>query len=141
MSYVGHSGDVSHTSGMCTLPINIINAKIYLIIWVWYLTMIIIILLHLLCHLMVLLAPYLRQAFLQRRAKNTPSNHIKRLIKRCSYGDYILLMTLANNLDSTQFNCLISQICESNINNIYPRVGKNIIDFISTLLIKWIFCS
>ena len=39
MNYIRPSGKLVHVSGICTLPINILNEKIYLIIWFWYLLM------------------------------------------------------------------------------------------------------
>ena len=113
MSFFGNSGEVQNASGMCNLPINIINEKIYLIIWVWFLMMIIVTVLVMLAQLCLLLAPYLRQLTLQRSSKSTPAHHIKRLVRRCSYGDYILLQFLEKNLDSSQFDALLSNICDS----------------------------
>ena len=113
MSFFGNSGEVQNASGMCNLPITIINEKIYLIIWVWFLVMIIVTVLVMLAQLCLLLAPYLRQLTLQRSSKSTPTHHIKRLVRRLSYGDYVLLQFLEKNLDSSQFDALLSNICES----------------------------
>ena len=113
MNFIGNSGEPTLVSGVCNLPINIINEKIYLLIWVWYIIMIIASVLVLLAQLCLLLAPYLRQVTLQRMSKSTPSHQVKRLIRRCSYGDYILLQFLAKNLDSSQFDALLSNICDS----------------------------
>ena len=116
MNYIGPSGEPVQEHGMCTLPINILNEKIYLLIWIWYLIMIIISVFSLLHELVLLLAPYLRQLTLQRNSKNIPAVQIRRMIRRCSYGDFILLQILAKNLDSTQFNALISHLCDAEIN-------------------------
>ena len=116
MNYVGPTGEIVQETGICTLPINILNEKIYLIIWVWYLLMIIISVFSLLHQLILLLAPYLRQLTLQRSSKTIPANQIRRLIRRYTYGDFILLQILAINLDSTQFNALISHLCDAEIN-------------------------
>ena len=120
MNYHGPSGDVTHVSGLCTLPINIVNEKIYLIIWIWYITMIILTVISLLAQILVLLAPYLRQVFLQREVKQVPPTLMRRLIRHSSYGDYILLTILAKNLDTTQFSALISHLCD-NISLVSPR--------------------
>ena len=42
-----------------------------------------------------------------------PGHQVKRLIRRCSYGDYILLQFLAKNLDSSQFDALLFNISYS----------------------------
>ena len=70
MNYVGPTGEIQATSGMCTLPINIVNEKIYLIIWLWYLIMIIATIFRLVWDLTILLMPYLRQVNLHRSCKS-----------------------------------------------------------------------
>jgi len=124
MNYHGPSGDVTHVSGLCTLPINIVNEKIYLVIWVWYITMIILTVLLLLGKILLLLSPYLRQVFIQREAKQVPGTLLRRLIRHSSYGDYILLSILAKNLDTTQFSALISHLCD-NISLVSSRAQIN----------------
>merc|ERR1712126_482567 len=79
MNYMGPTGEPVQVSGMCTLPINIVNEKIYLIIWIWYILMIIISVI-------------------------------------CLLHQLTLLQILAQNLDSTQFNALISHLCDAEIN-------------------------
>ena len=136
MNYMGPSGEPQATSGMCTLPINIVNEKIYLIIWLWYLILIIVTIFSLLWNLTLFMAPYLRQLNLNKSCQSIPAHQvslisnnlivllptwliihfrlqIKGLIRRCSYGDYILLRTLADNIDSTQYNALVKNLCES----------------------------
>merc|ERR1719300_469055 len=98
--------------------------KIYLIIWIWYITMIILTVISLLAQILVLLAPYLRQVFLQREVKQVPPTLMRRLIRHSSYGDYILLTILAKNLDTTQFSALISHPCD-NISLVSPRAQIN----------------
>jgi len=116
MNYIGPSGEPVQVSGMCTLPINILNEKIYLIIWIWYLLMIIMSVISLLYQLSFLIAPYLRQLSLQKNSNNIPFNQIRRLVRRCTYGDFILLEILANNLDSSQFKALLSHLCDAEFN-------------------------
>ena len=76
MNYMGPTGEVQASSGMCTLPINIVNEKIYLIIWLWYLIMIIVTIFSLVWNITLLLAPYLRQLNLNRSCKNIPAHQV-----------------------------------------------------------------
>ena len=74
MIYIGPSGDPVNNSGMCTLPINIINEKIYLVLWVWFLVITCVSILSLLHQACLLLLPSLRQMQLQRKSKVTPEH-------------------------------------------------------------------
>ena len=64
MIYIGPSGDPVNNSGMCTLPVNIINEKIYLIMWIWLLVLTVVTILSLLHQCLMLLLPSLRQIHL-----------------------------------------------------------------------------
>ena len=76
MNYMGPTGEPQASSGMCTLPINIVNEKIYLIIWLWYLLMIIVTIFCLLCNITLFMAPYLRQLNLNRSCKNISAHQV-----------------------------------------------------------------
>ena len=58
-------------SGLCTLPINILNEKIYFILWVWYILLIIISVSLLIWEFFHILFPKLRLATLSRRIQRT----------------------------------------------------------------------
>ena len=77
MNYFGPSGNVQNVNGMCNLPINILNEKIYLIVWVWYLFMIIITVFYIIGQIMVLITPYLRQLIIQRDCKRIHGHQVK----------------------------------------------------------------
>ena len=134
MNYIGPSGEPVQVSGMCTLPINILNEKIYLIIWIWYLLMIIMSVISLLYQLSFLIAPYLRQLSLQKNSNNIPFNQIRRLVRRCTYGDFILLEILANNLDSSQFKALLSHLCDAEFNYRLTLPEHQVIIFLNAFL-------
>ena len=77
MSFFGNSGEVQNASGICNLPINIINEKIYLTIWVWFLVMIVATVLVMLGQLCILVAPYLRYILLQKATKSKSPAQLK----------------------------------------------------------------
>ena len=77
MSYIGPSGTLVNNSGMCTLPINIINEKIYLVLWVWFIVVACVSVASLLFQSLLLLLPSLRQMQLQRQSKITPQHLVR----------------------------------------------------------------
>eukprot|EP00092_Neocalanus_flemingeri_P040662 GFUD01044273.1.p1 GENE.GFUD01044273.1~~GFUD01044273.1.p1 ORF type:complete len:385 (+),score=46.26 GFUD01044273.1:90-1244(+) len=113
MVYFGPSGDPVNNSGMCTLPINIINEKIYLVMWVWYLVLILVTILCLLHQSLLLLLPSLRQIHIQRRSQITPDHLVRSVANRSTYGDSVLLQLIASNTDSAQFTALLAHLSDS----------------------------
>jgi len=113
MIFIGPSGDPVNNSGMCTLPINIINEKIYLVMWVWFLVLTAATILSLLHQSLLLLLPSLRQIHLQRRSQVTPDHLVRSVANRATYGDTVLLQLVASNTDSAQFTALLAHLSDS----------------------------
>jgi len=107
MDTFGVTSSVTKASGMCTLPVNIVNEKIYLILWFAFLA-----------HTIVSLLQLIRQAALlmvSLRSCLTPGltssltspRQVRQLLVRGSYGDTVLLQLIAANCDSAQFAALV----------------------------------
>jgi len=110
MVYIGPSGNPVNNSGMCTLPINIINEKLYLIVWAWCMFLTAVSLFTLFFQFLYLLLPTLRLVQLQRLAPTTPHQYVKTVASRASYGDMILLQMIAENVDTSQFSALLDHL-------------------------------
>jgi len=110
MNYHGVSGNIVSNSGMCTLPINIINEKIYLVLWVCYISMICLSTLSLLYQSLFLISSSIRKLDIQTRSRNTPHHLVRSLVTHSSYGDLVLLQLISNNTDDAQFTALLEQL-------------------------------
>jgi len=107
MDLFGLSNSLSKVSGMCTLPVNIVNEKIYLILWFAFLAHTIVSLLQLIRQaslLMVSLRPCLTPGL---TSSLTSPRQVRQLLVRGSYGDTVLLQLIAANCDSAQFAALV----------------------------------
>jgi len=120
MSFVGPSGNVVNNSGLCTLPINILNEKMYLVLWVWFLLITTITCLSFLLWLLLLVSPSFRQMQLQRLSPSSPT-HTARSVANQSFGDFVLLALIANNVDSATLKALYEQLSDDTI---APRLRK-----------------
>jgi len=114
MAYIGPSGEVVNNSGMCTLPVNIINEKIYLTLWIWFIFLVVVSLFCLALQFMLLLFPCVRRhVLLQCNATTTPGN-LQDVAKYLNYGDAVLLQLIGKNIDSVQFKALLCHISDAN---------------------------
>jgi len=112
MTYVGPSGNFVNNSGLCTLPINIINEKIYMTLWFWFLLVTILSVLVLVYEFLKWMLPTMRHMKIQRLSPSSSSVLVKNVVDKCSYGDVVLLDLIANNVDSVQFETLLSNLDE-----------------------------
>jgi len=113
MTYYGAGGNIVNNSGMCTLPINIINEKIYLVLWMWFICLSCISILSLLYQSILLLSPSCRQVVIQCLSRTTPQYLVRSVVRQSSYGDLVLLQLIANNTDSAQFTALLQYLSDA----------------------------
>jgi len=110
MSYIGVSGDIVNNSGMCTLPINIINEKIYLVLWLWFTCLACISTLSLVYQSILLLFPSTRKIEIQIRSRSSQRHQVGWVIDQSTYGDVVLLQLISNNTDPAQFTALLDHL-------------------------------
>ena len=121
MELFGVSGSNKRVSGMCTLPINIVNEKVYMVLWFWFLLATLVAAVQLVRQLLLLasslrslLSPGLsstlsspRQVLLHSSPSPLTTSQVQQLVTRGSYGDTVLLQLVAANTDSSQFAELV----------------------------------
>jgi len=111
MDLFGVSNSLSKVSGMCTLPVNIVNEKIYLILWFAFLAHTILSMLQLLRQAALLMVVSLRSGLTPGLTSSlTSPRQVRQLLVRGSYGDTVLLQLIAANCDSAQFAALVQQL-------------------------------
>jgi len=116
----GPSGTIQVHDGLCVLPLNIINEKIYVAMWLWFVVLSSITGLFLLYRLATIVGPGIRIALLQARTARGPSprgpemrQKIEDLIEaphlnyRQRLGDFFLLYLVAKNVDEVSMKELI----------------------------------
>jgi len=110
MNHFGPSGNLMPQHGLCTLPVNVINEKIYLVLWVWFILLAISSLLHFAYSFFNYLLPTLRQFRLRVFCPSLHPALFRSLFRSLSYGDIVLLRLIAKNCDTAQFTALLSNL-------------------------------
>jgi len=108
----GPSGTVELKDGLCILAINIINEKIYIFLWFWFLTVTCWTGVHLMLRVVSIAFKNFRLFILASRAKANKKSDLKTVVRQCSYGDFFLLMQLAKHFEPAIFHEFIIDLRE-----------------------------
>ncbi|GFT25460.1 innexin inx2 [Nephila pilipes] len=106
----GSSGDVQRHDAMCILPINIINEKIYVGLWFWFIILAVLSALILVYHIVVYLWPQSRFFILKSRARLTRPDYLDIALRKCTLSDWFVLDLLSKNLDDRNYRDLITDL-------------------------------
>merc|ERR1712095_114556 len=99
----GPSGTVEKFDGLCVLPLNIINEKIYVFLWFWFIILTVVTGEQLVYRLIVMFASGLRVMLLKARARLAPRHQVETICNRHGMGDWFLLYQLGKNIDPLIF--------------------------------------
>lgn len=99
----GSSGDVQKYDAMCILPINIINEKIYVFLWFWFVFLAIASGFMIIYRAVIVFYPNARYQVLVARARLASSKDIHTICTESDLGDWFLVDLLSKNLDSVAY--------------------------------------
>ena len=112
----GPSGTIERHDGLCVLPLNIINEKIYIFLWFWFILMASITGVFLLYRLAVIFSNGIRAAMIQARTGRVGRDKIADLLSEpgLNYfqqlGDFFLLYLIAKNMDEVSMKELVNEL-------------------------------
>lgn len=106
----GPSGGVQKFDGLCILPVNILNEKLYAIIWFWFVILAIISMLSLIRHLFMIFCPWVRTFILPFGFSNTYKEDLNLVRSEGQIGDWFVLQQLRKNMDSLIFKEFIEEL-------------------------------
>ncbi|XP_069172633.1 innexin inx2-like [Procambarus clarkii] len=105
----GPSGTIMRHDALCVLPLNILNQKIFVFLWFWFVTVAVISTLGLVYRLATF-TPTVRHMLLRSRSRLASSEKVKAISQRCYIGDWFLLYMIAKNMDPFTFKDFINDI-------------------------------
>ncbi|XP_064457652.1 innexin inx1-like isoform X3 [Ornithodoros turicata] len=95
----GTSGDIQRHDALCLLPLNVVNEKIYIFIWFWFIVLVVLSSVVFLMRSLVLAVPRLRFYFLKNRCPLVEPADLEVLTRTANAGDWFLFYMLAKNID------------------------------------------
>ncbi|XP_022214581.2 innexin inx6 [Drosophila obscura] len=110
MFVYGPSGSPSVLDILCVLPLNILNEKIFAVLYVWFLFIALLSGLNMLYRLILVCCCQLRLQLLRTHLRGMPKSHIREVLSTTGYGDWFVLMGVSINVNPTLFRELIEQL-------------------------------
>lgn len=87
----GASGDVQRHDALCILPLNIVNEKIYIFLWFWFVFLAVISAVILIYRLAIIFYPELRYVTIRSRAQLSDRHSLRIVLTACELGDWFLV--------------------------------------------------
>lgn len=123
----GPSANIETIDGLCILPLNIVNEKIYIFIWFWFLILGALTGAVILFRLIIIACPPVRVYLLSLRFKLGSLDHLHTIVRKFSIGDWflgecksescslsnrfdVLVYMLGQNIDSVIYQELIQDL-------------------------------
>jgi len=122
----GSSGDVQKHDALCILPLNIVNEKIYIFLWFWFVFLAIISGIILIYRFVIIFFPHLRYVTLRSRARLTDRNHLRLVMEVAKIGDWFLLYLLCKNMDGQHYRELMQEYSKEIVED---GSGKSLLKF------------
>lgn len=103
----GKSGELEKHDAICVLPLNVVNEKIYIFLWFWFVILCLLTALVLIFRVVIFSCHRMRIFLLHVRFRMIPRDQISDLVRRTEIGDWFLFYMLAQNVDSLIFKEII----------------------------------
>jgi hypothetical protein len=106
----GPSGTVQKFDGLCVLPLNIVNEKIYVFLWFWFILLTVLTGLCIIYRAAIVMSPSLRLYLLRARSRLSSQKDVQVIADKFQLGDWFILYQLGKNIDPLIFKELISSL-------------------------------
>ena len=108
----GSSGTIMKLDALCVLGLNIINEKIYITLWFWFVFLALATSLYTVYVVAIISMPGLRRNLVIRKAIGSNKDLARHLVEKANIGDWFLIFLISRNLDSIMYNIFIQEISE-----------------------------
>ncbi|XP_066993425.2 innexin inx3 [Anabrus simplex] len=108
----GPSGTIQRHDYLCVLATNIINEKIFYILWFWFIILAVLSALAVLYSTAIILFPAVRKWLLQYRFKLTASRSTTTIVNNTQVGDFCFLHMLGRNINANIFKGILEDLSD-----------------------------
>ncbi|XP_049821531.1 innexin shaking-B isoform X2 [Aethina tumida] len=106
----GVSGDWERHDCLCILPLNVVNEKIYVFLWFWFIILAVLTFFTVIYRIVIIFSPRMRVYLLRMRYRLVRKDAIDLLVRRSKMGDWFLFYMLGENVDSVIFRDVMQEL-------------------------------
>ncbi|XP_022919622.2 innexin shaking-B isoform X1 [Onthophagus taurus] len=106
----GVSGEIERHDAICILPLNVVNEKIYVFLWFWFIILACLSAGILVYRTIIILSPRMRVYLLRFRFRLIRKEDLDLIVKKGKMGDWFLFVMLGENVDSIIFRDVIHEL-------------------------------
>lgn len=110
MFFYGPSGTPNVLDILCVLPLNILNEKLFALLYVWFLFIAMLAAINMLYRMFLICCPELRLQLLRTHLRGMPKSHVRQVLANAGYGDWFVLMNVSINVNPTLFRDLLEKL-------------------------------
>ncbi|KAJ3643044.1 hypothetical protein Zmor_025782 [Zophobas morio] len=105
----GASGTIQKHDALCVLALNILNEKIYIFLWFWFIILAVFSGLAMVYSAAVVLLPSTREMILKRKYRFGAPNAVDTIVRKTQVGDFLLLHLLGQNMNVMVFGEILDE--------------------------------
>lgn len=110
--HIGPSGSIVRNDAFCILPLNILNEKIFIMQWFWFILLAVLFGLLILYRVMLVVVPSLRPRIMHQHNKAVPLDVFQSFTQRTSIGDWWIMYVLSRNIDPLIYGNIMSKLAK-----------------------------
>lgn len=108
----GPGANLETHDALCVMPLNIINEKIYVFLWFWFIILAVLTGFILIFRAVLFACPPVRVYVLSMRFRFAHMENLHTLVRKGSFGDWFLIYMLGQNVDAIIFKELVVEVAK-----------------------------
>lgn len=108
----GLSGEVERHDSICILPLNIVNEKIYIFLWFWFIILTVLTVILIVYRICTITSIKLRIYLFKIHYRIIRQSDIEKITRNYSVGDWYLLYMIGVNIDAGIFSEVFHKLAE-----------------------------
>lgn len=112
LSTYGPSGTLEFKDKLCILPLNIVNEKIFVILWFWLIILAFVSTIAVIFRLLVLCVAPLRTMMIMGQLRVVKRRTVTKIVNKFGFGDWFVLYLLGKNMNPIIYKELILELAK-----------------------------